>query len=220
MKVWSNWKEYPADKWRWLSFSPQEMACRGTGKLAVNERAMDMLQGLRDVIGTPFIIRSAYRSPEHNTRVGGAKASKHMEALAFDIDMTNHFPDEFIAAAEAAGFMGIGTYPDSNFLHIDARPAPARWGKPFPTRQGRFAPEHKPVEEAKPKEKDRDKLKGAATVIGGAVLTDVVTTGGQTTLDTAERVGGLPMPVQIIIGVVVIALVGLYVWRQVRGAKG
>jgi len=220
MKVWSNWKEYPAGEWRWPSFSPQEIACRGTGKLVVNERALDMLQALRAQIGKPFIIRSAYRSPEHNTRVGGAKASKHMEGIAFDIDMGNHFPDEFMAAAETAGFMGIGTYPKSGFLHIDARPTPARWGQPFPPRQGRFAPEAPPVEEVRPKEKDRDKLKGAATVIGGAMLTDIATTGGQTTLDTVERVSGLPVIAQVIIGVVVVALVGLYVWRQVRGARG
>ena len=212
MKVWSHWKDYPADKWRWPNFSPQEMACRGTGKLAVNERAMDMLQSLRDVAGKPFIIRSAYRSPEHNKAVGGAKASKHMEAIAFDIDMTNHFPDEFIAAAEAAGFNGIGTYPNSNFLHIDARPAPARWGKPFPARMSRFAPEHKPVEEVKPKERERT----AAAVVSAPLVADLVLNGG----DTIEKVGGLPVGLQIVVGGAVLALVGLFVWRQVRGAKG
>lgn len=212
MKVWSHWKDYPEDKWRWPNFSPQEMACRGTGKLAVNERAMDMLQSLRDVSGKPFIIRSAYRSPEHNKAVGGAKASKHMEAIAFDIDMTNHFPDEFIAAAEAAGFNGIGTYPSSNFLHIDARPQPARWGKPFPVRQSRFAPEHKPVEEVAPKKREQ----AAAAVVSAPLVADLVLNGG----DTIEKVGGLPVGLQIVVGGAVLALVGLFVWRQVRGAKG
>lgn len=216
MKVWSNWKDYPAADWkqRWPNFSPQEMACRGTGKLAVNERAMDMLQSLRTAAGKPFIIRSAYRSPEHNKRVGGAKASKHMEAIAFDIDMTNHVPDEFIAAAQAAGFMGIGTYPGSNFLHIDARPAPARWGKPFPPRQNRFAVETKPVEESKPKEKAA--LVGALGGMGVGGAADLLLTGG----DTIEKVGAAPLPVQLIIGGVVLLVTAGLVWRYAVGAKG
>ena len=50
----------------------------------------------------PIAIRSAYRSPEHNKRVGGAKASKHLEGTAFDISMANHDPETFIAAARKA----------------------------------------------------------------------------------------------------------------------
>jgi zinc D-Ala-D-Ala carboxypeptidase len=45
---------------------------------------------LRVRVGKPLILRSAYRSPEHNRAVGGAKASKHMEGIAFDIAMANH----------------------------------------------------------------------------------------------------------------------------------
>jgi uncharacterized protein YcbK (DUF882 family) len=35
--------------------------------------------GLRDRLGKPLIVRSAYRSPEHNRAVGGATQSKHMD---------------------------------------------------------------------------------------------------------------------------------------------
>ena len=55
-----------------------EIACRGTGKLLVNKAALDRLQALRDGWGKPLIVRSVYRSPEHNRAVGGAKHSKHM----------------------------------------------------------------------------------------------------------------------------------------------
>ena len=74
---------------------PAEIACRGTGKLLVNEAALDRLQTLRDRLGKPMIVRSAYRSPEHNRAVGGAKASKHIEGIAFDIAMANHDPEAF-----------------------------------------------------------------------------------------------------------------------------
>jgi hypothetical protein len=37
--------------WRWPNFSPAEIACRGTGKVLVNEPALDKLQALRDRLG-------------------------------------------------------------------------------------------------------------------------------------------------------------------------
>ena len=97
-------------------------------------------------LGKPLIVNSAYRSPEHNRKVGGAKASKHLEGTAFDISMANHDPASFIAAARKAGFKGIGTYPRSNFIHIDTGPARS-WGEPFPARASSFAPDQPPARE-------------------------------------------------------------------------
>ena len=57
--------DVPAAAWRWPNFSPAEIACRGTGKLLVNESALDALQALRDHLGKPLIVRSTYRSTEH-----------------------------------------------------------------------------------------------------------------------------------------------------------
>ena len=80
-----HWRDVPGSAWRWPNFSPAEIACRGTGKLLINEPALDKLQALRDRLGKPLIVRSAYRSPEHNRAVGGATRSKHMDGAAFDI---------------------------------------------------------------------------------------------------------------------------------------
>lgn len=74
----------PATVWRWPNLSPAEIAYRGTGRL-VNETALDRLRALRDRLGKPLIVRSAYCSPEHNRAVGGTKASKHLEGIEFDI---------------------------------------------------------------------------------------------------------------------------------------
>ena len=38
MTIYSHWRDVPAATWRWPNFSPAEIACRGTGKLLVNER--------------------------------------------------------------------------------------------------------------------------------------------------------------------------------------
>jgi zinc D-Ala-D-Ala carboxypeptidase len=144
MTFYQHWRNVPANAWRWRNFSPAEIACRGTGKLLVNDDALDRLQALRTALGKPMIINSAYRSPEHNKRVGGATGSKHLSGTAFDVSMANHDPASFIAAARRAGFSGIGTYPRSNFVHIDTGPA-RTWGDPFPARPTAFAPDKPPA---------------------------------------------------------------------------
>ena len=121
--LYFSWRDVPKSKWRWASFSPAEIACRGDGSIKINEEALDCLQALRDLISKPMILLSGYRSPEHNRRVGGARASKHMEGTAFDISMANHDPVAFEAAARKAGFLGFGFYPRSGFTHIDLGPA-------------------------------------------------------------------------------------------------
>lgn len=138
------WQDYPWPADRWPNFSPQELACRGTGLLMLDMDAMDKLQALRTRLGRPIIITSAYRSPQHNAAVGGARNSFHMRGQAFDVRMENHDPTAFIAAAEAVGFTGIGTYPRSGFIHVDNRGGRARWGDPFPPSAVSLPPEPRP----------------------------------------------------------------------------
>ena len=115
--TYPHWRDVPANTWRWPNFSAAEIACRGTGAIKINTEAMDKLQALRDRLGKPLIIRSAYRGPEHNRAVGGAPASKHMLGTAFDIAMSNHDPVTFEAAARAVGFLGFGVHPCRSRTH-------------------------------------------------------------------------------------------------------
>lgn len=116
-------------KWRWKSFSPAELRCKGTGlDIPLNDNtmdALDKLQKMRDIVDKPFVINSAYRSPEHNKRVGGAKKSMHVQGRAFDIRIAGHDPKVLYRAAKKAGFKGIGFH--TSFLHVDNRTAPAEW---------------------------------------------------------------------------------------------
>ncbi len=137
---YADWRDVPDTAWRWPNFSPAEIASRGDGKLLINEPALGKLQALRDRLGKPLIVRSAYRSPEHNRAVGGAKRSKHLIGAAFDIAMENHDPVVFEAAAREVGFLGFGFYPRSGFIHVDLGPE-RQWGKRFPDRQVAFAVE-------------------------------------------------------------------------------
>ncbi len=143
---YDHWRDVPEKAWRWPNFSPAEIACRGTGKLLVNEPALDKLQALRERLGKPLIVRSAYRSPEHNRAVGGATRSKHMDGAAFDIAMTNHDPAAFETAARAVGFLGFGFYRRSGFMHVDLGPT-RQWGERFPVRATAFAEETPPARE-------------------------------------------------------------------------
>jgi zinc D-Ala-D-Ala carboxypeptidase len=147
IRTFRHFREVPETLWRWKNFSPAEIACRGTGQLKLHPAALDKLQALRDRLGKPLIVRSAYRSPQHNRIVGGAPRSKHMDGTAFDIAMSNHDPVAFAEAARAVGFLGFGTYPRSGFMHIDLGPARS-WGEPFPVRAAGFAPETRPAREA------------------------------------------------------------------------
>ncbi len=144
--TYKHWRDVPERSWRWPNFSPAEIACRGSGSLRINEEALDKLQALRDRLGKPLIVRSAYRSPAHNRAVGGAPRSKHMDSTAFDIAMANHDPVAFEAAARAVGFLGFGYYPRSGFMHIDLGPA-RQWGERFPVLATAFAAETAPVRE-------------------------------------------------------------------------
>jgi zinc D-Ala-D-Ala carboxypeptidase len=140
IRTYRHFREVPQHLWLWPNFSPAEIACRATGQLKLHPEVLDKLQALRDRLGKPLIVRSAYRSPDHNRAVGAAPRSKQMDGAAFDIAMTNHDPVAFEAAARAVGFLGFGFYPRSGFMHIDLGPA-RQWGERFPVRAVPFATE-------------------------------------------------------------------------------
>ena len=176
-RFYRHWRGVPKDILRWPNFSPAEIACRGTGAILIHEDALDRLQALRIHLGKPLIVNSAYRSPEHNARVRGAKHSKHLEGTAFDISMANHDPASFEKAAREEGFLGFGSYPRSGFMHIDLGPARS-WGDPFPARPVPFAPELPPAREVLSESRTLrgGGAAGAATVgaAGVEVLQDVL----------------------------------------------
>ncbi len=88
-----------------------------------------VLETLTNAVGYTLDITSAYRSPDYNASVGGAKKSKHMEGIAVDVVMTgktNTERQQFLQAAIDAGIKGIGIY--NTFTHIDIRTNKAAWG--------------------------------------------------------------------------------------------
>ena len=208
MTTYANWRDVPADAWRWKNFQPRELACRGTGRLMVDEGALDKLQALRDRLGVPLIVRSAYRSPEHNAAVGGARRSLHMDGIAFDIAMSNHNPSAFEAAARGVGFTGFGFYPRSGFMHIDTGPARS-WGERFPVSDTNLPPEPPIRPEGLREDRDVQIVGGAGAL---AVAAEVLKPDAQgaTLLDRLTDAS----PVVLII----LAAAGFLIWRHMRGA--
>lgn len=85
---------------------------------------------IRAVVGQPLTIGSAYRSPSHNRKVGGARKSQHVEGRALDLYPPAGWTIERfyrvireVAAQPESLIYGVGRYP--RFVHIDIRPAPA-----------------------------------------------------------------------------------------------
>lgn len=83
----------------------------------------DLVRMLRQVesrFGKKAVITSGYRSPPHNKRVGGAKASMHMACKAADF----HIPG--VSGVEVARYVrslpsrgGVGTYCHTAAIHVD-----------------------------------------------------------------------------------------------------
>ena len=206
---YSSWKMVPANTWRWPSFSARELACKGTGAVRINEDALDKLQALRDQLGKPLVLTSAYRSPAHNKRVGGAKRSRHMLGDAFDVRMENHDPHEFEAAARAVGFTGFGYYLKSGFMHIDTGPARS-WGKPWPE-----TPTNLPAEPVKQPETLREDREAQAAAGAGAAGT--VAAAVEHIPAAGSLLGSLAPTAQVVALIIAAALLGYLIYKRTRG---
>ena len=117
------------------NFNLKEFECKGYEMpLEVYENIIKLaqqLQFLRDYTGRPITINSAYRSPEHNAKIGGVKTSQHLLGKAADITIESLKPAEVYRIIEDLIDMGemlqggLGLY--KTFVHYDIRKTKARW---------------------------------------------------------------------------------------------
>ncbi|WP_282129268.1 D-Ala-D-Ala carboxypeptidase family metallohydrolase [Roseobacter litoralis] len=206
----NHWSKVPASLWKWSNFSPEEIACRGTGKIGFDPLTMTRLQRLREILGAPIILNSAFRSPEHNQAVGGASGSQHLKGIAFDVSMANHDPVRFEAAAREVGFTGFGFYRRNNFIHIDTGPA-REWGERWSVKadeKDTAAPRFSPPPKHRPEKVTHDKAAGA-TAVGASGALGLVSV-------VLGAIGDLSPTAQIVavLGAVLLSLGGLYLIRE------
>lgn len=99
--------------------------------LANIKELAENLQVVRDMLGEPIKINSAYRCEAHNKRIGGTIFSQHIKGKAADIVVKNIRPEKVVIALDKmqdSGFIkkgGIGAY--ETFTHLDIRGYEAKW---------------------------------------------------------------------------------------------
>lgn len=115
-------------------FSKKEFSCKCCGRIRIDNRLLDALESLRELVGLPIIITSGYRCAKHNKNIGGAADSYHVKGMAADIMI--HFKKmskekfiEKIKEIPAFKHGGIGVY--ESWVHVDVRLNKARWKIPF-----------------------------------------------------------------------------------------
>lgn len=204
-QTYSHYSKVPASAWHWPNFSPREIASKREGEIRIDTDAMNKLQKLRERLGVPMVITSAYRSAAHNRAVGGASASQHLYGKAFDVVMANHDPAAFEQAARAVGFTGFGYYPKQGFMHIDTGPSRV-WGDPFPRTATRTAPQ--PVIPQTGVTSPDGAAAAGAGVAGGLVI-------GWEHLPAAGSFLGALEPVgQAVAVVAAVGLLAYIIWRR------
>ena len=118
------------------NFSKEEFDCNDGSEMPINiyhnmVKVANQLQTLRNYIGKPIQVNSAYRSEEYNASIGGVKNSQHIMGRAADIVIKGMTPIEVSKVIEELidkGDIlqgGIGIY--SSFVHYDIRGNKARW---------------------------------------------------------------------------------------------
>ena len=119
---------------RWPDFTKDELICKHTGlenpNVDVFGTLMGRVQYIRDLMGVPFIVTSAYRHPTHPIEARKAAPGQHTIA-AIDINLAD--PNKYydlVTHAIRLQLYGIGinlkgAYKN-RFVHLDMRPYPNR----------------------------------------------------------------------------------------------
>ena len=112
------------------NFNSSEFACKdGTtvpSALLSNLKVLaENLQVLRDELGAPLTIRSGYRSISHNRKIGGAKNSYHLRAMAADFVCpgfsTSHIFTKILELIKCGKMKAGGLHCYETWVHYDTR---------------------------------------------------------------------------------------------------
>lgn len=143
MKPWNS--EIRDQAGQRVLFSVAELACRGSGMLALDPLFAKLLLELRQAFGRPMVVTSCCRSAAHNRAVGGHPRSLHVcdddrfhKALAGAAAIDIACPDGGYARAlvylalSRAWSVGIRQTGAGQMVHLDRRDlaglAPAAFG--------------------------------------------------------------------------------------------
>lgn len=107
-------------------FSEAELRCPCCQINGASVALVNALEALRERIGKPIQVTSAFRCADHNREVGGEPNSQHVRGWAADVKVEGMTPvDVYREAREIPIFKGFGVA--KTFTHLDIRVSPARW---------------------------------------------------------------------------------------------
>lgn len=95
---------------------------RATIERNINLLVDNVLDPIRDMVRTPIIITSGYRSPQVNKIVGGADNSQHMSGCAADFHVKGYnrsmMYEVFLYIFNTLEFDQLIYYPSKNIIHV------------------------------------------------------------------------------------------------------
>lgn len=123
---------------RYEYFSDEELSCKcgkcGRGSEHMNHTFMEKVIKLRRKLNFSMVVSSAYRCPEHNTKVSSTgETGPHTTGRAIDIQCNHMQALSIVEEARKHGFTGIGVKQKGvgRFVHLDdlgnGYPRPAFW---------------------------------------------------------------------------------------------
>jgi uncharacterized protein YcbK (DUF882 family) len=108
---------------RWEFFSEDELRCKGTDELDMDEEFMKKLIALRKQLNQYFKIISGYRHMAYNDILGKNRDSPHLLGKAVDIACHGRKAYNIIRIGIEHGFTGIGVKQhgekEDRFVHLD-----------------------------------------------------------------------------------------------------
>tara|TARA_R110000824_G_scaffold178540_1_gene358280 strand:- start:731 stop:1099 length:369 start_codon:yes stop_codon:yes gene_type:complete len=117
-------------------FTEDELKCSHCGESRMNESFMNKIEALREQLGFPFPVNSAYRCPEHPIEARKSSPGAHSTGHAIDIGVRGEKAYMLLDAAVQAGLTGIGINQKGSsgrFIHLDdiegsrTQPRPTIW---------------------------------------------------------------------------------------------
>lgn len=102
-------------------FKLKEFECKGSGDNLTSSLLIEKLDLLREEFGQAITVTSGYRSPEHNSRIGGSPNSTHMRGIAADIRPSDGRNIDQLYALCCKYFMSVGDGRRKGFIHVDLR---------------------------------------------------------------------------------------------------
>lgn len=118
-------------------FSDDELRCKcGCGSAYMDDAFMRKLVSLREKMGFPFHLTSAYRCPMHNEAVSHTgREGPHTTGRAVDIALFGGQAQLVITNAGMHGMTGIGVKQkgdyNSRFIHLDDLPNDPHQPRPW-----------------------------------------------------------------------------------------